>query len=49
MYEKMCGKAYKRVVDEGSNDNSYLNSNENSNKANANAESYSGLSQFKED
>ena len=49
MYEKMCGKAYKRVVDEGSNDNSNLNSNNGSNKANANAESYSGLDKFKED
>ena len=29
MYEKMCGKAYKRVMDEGSNDNSNLGSNEN--------------------
>ena len=24
LYEKMCGKAYKRMVDEGSNDNSNL-------------------------
>jgi hypothetical protein len=50
MYEKMCGKAYKRVVGEGSNDNSNLGSNENSNKnSNDNPESYSGLDKFKED
>jgi len=50
MYEKMCGKAYKRVVGEGSNDNSNLGSNENSNEnSNDNPESYSGLDKFKED
>ena len=50
MYEKMCGKAYKRVVDEGSNDNSNLGSNEDSNEnSNENPESYSGLEKFKED
>lgn len=50
MYEKMCGKAYKRVMDEGSNDNSNLGSNDNSNEnSNDNPESYSGLEKFKED
>jgi hypothetical protein len=50
MYEKMCGKAYKRVVDEGSNDNSNLGSNEDSNEnSNETPESYSGLEKFKED
>ena len=49
MYEKMCGKAYKRVVDEGSNDNSNLNSNDNSNEnSNDNPESYSGLERFRD-
>ena len=47
VYEKMCGRAYKRVVDEGSNDNSNLGSNENSNEnSNDNPESYSGLNKF---
>ncbi len=50
MYEKMCGKSYKRVVDEGSNDNSNLGSNDGSNEnSNDNPESYSGLEKFKED
>lgn len=47
LYEKMCGKAYKRMVDEGSNDNSNQGSNENSNEnSNDNPESYSGLNKF---
>ena len=47
LYEKMCGKAYKRMVDEGSNDNSNLGSNENSNdNSNDTPESYSGLNKF---
>tara|TARA_R110000737_G_scaffold57378_4_gene82575 strand:+ start:2338 stop:3441 length:1104 start_codon:yes stop_codon:yes gene_type:complete len=47
LYEKMCGKAYKRMVDEGSNDNSNLGSNENSNNnSNDNPESYSGQNKF---
>ena len=54
MYEKMCGKTYKRMVDEdkevaeGSNDNSNLGSNDNSNESsNDNPESYSGLERFR--
>ncbi len=54
MYEKMCGKSYKRMVDEdkevaeGSNDNSNLGSNDNSNEnSNDNPESYSGLERFR--
>jgi len=48
LYEKMCGKAYKRMVDEGSNDNSNLGSNENSNENSNDApESYSGLNKYK--
>lgn len=48
MYEKMCGKSYKRMVDEGSNDNSNLGSNEDSNEnSNDNPESYSGLEKFR--
>jgi len=54
VYEKMCGKSYKKMIDEddaideGSNDNSNLGSNENSNEeSNANPESYSGQSKFR--
>ena len=50
----MCGKSYKKMIDEddaideGSNDNSNLGSNENSNEeSNANPESYSGQSKFR--
>ena len=50
LYEKMCGKRYKRMVDEESNGNSNLGSNDNSNEnSNENPESYSGLEKFKED
>lgn len=50
MYEKMCGKSYRKmeIVDEESNGNSNLGSNENSNSnSNTNPDSYSGLDKFK--
>jgi len=50
LYEKMCGKRYKEMVDEESNAGSNEGSNENSNyNSNENPESYSGLEKFKED
>tara|TARA_R100001163_G_scaffold63913_1_gene56874 strand:- start:2178 stop:3053 length:876 start_codon:yes stop_codon:yes gene_type:complete len=48
VYEKMSGKSYKKVVDEGSNDNSNLGSNDNSNEnSNDNPETYSGQEKFR--
>ena len=44
----MSGKSYKKVVDEGSNDNSNLGSNDNSNEnSNDNPETYSGQEKFR--
>ena len=44
----MCGKSYRKMVDEGSNDNSNLGSNDNSNEnSNDNPETYSGLEKFR--